>query len=80
MLSELVLGRSIEERRELTAEHLIEALDGVPPEMLHCPALATGALRYGCSRWEPGSGDKLPAGRKPGTETGRVENWRSSVA
>ena len=45
MLSELVLGRSIAECRELTAEDLIEALDGVPPDKLHCPALAIGALR-----------------------------------
>lgn len=42
MLSELVLGKSIAECRELTAEDLIEALDGVPPDKLHCPALAIG--------------------------------------
>jgi nitrogen fixation protein NifU and related proteins len=52
MLSELVLGRSIEECRELTAEDLIEALDGVPPDELHCPALAIGALRDALSHWE----------------------------
>ena len=52
MLSELVVGRSIEECHELTAEHLIEALDGVPPDMLHCPALAIAALRNALSHWE----------------------------
>jgi nitrogen fixation protein NifU and related proteins len=52
MLSELVLGRSIAECRELTAEDLIEALDGVPPDELHCPALAIGALRDALSHWE----------------------------
>jgi nitrogen fixation protein NifU and related proteins len=52
MLSELVLGRSIAECRELTAEDLIEALDGVPPDKLHCPALAVGALRDALGRWE----------------------------
>jgi nitrogen fixation protein NifU and related proteins len=40
MLSELVLGRSIGECRELTTEELIEALEGVPADKLHCPALA----------------------------------------
>jgi len=30
-LSELVMGRSIDACRELTTDHLIEALDGVPP-------------------------------------------------
>jgi len=44
MLTELIVGRTIAECRELTAEHLIEALDGVPPDKLHCPALAIGAL------------------------------------
>ena len=45
MLSELVLGRSIAECRELTAEDLTEALDGVPPDKVHCPAMAIAALR-----------------------------------
>ncbi len=53
MLSEMVVGRSIEECRELTAEKLTEALDGVPPDKLHCPALAVAALRDALSQWEP---------------------------
>ena len=53
MLSELVVGRSIAECRELTTEDLIEALDGVPPDKLHCPAMAIAALRDALSRWEP---------------------------
>ena len=44
-------GRSTE-CRELTAEDLIEALDGVPPDKLHCPALAIGALRDALTHWE----------------------------
>ena len=51
MLSEMVVGRSIAECRELTAEDLIEALDGVPPDKLHCPALAIGALRDALAKW-----------------------------
>ncbi len=53
MLSEMVVGRSIEECRELTAEKLTEALDGLPPDKLHCPALAVAALRDALSQWEP---------------------------
>ena len=52
VMSELVLGRSIAECQELAAEDLIEALDGVPPDKLHCPALAIGALRDALSHWE----------------------------
>ena len=45
MLTELITGRTVAECRELTVEKLIEALDGVPPDKLHCPGLAIAALR-----------------------------------
>ncbi len=59
MLTEMIVGRTIAECRELTVEDVIEALDGVPPDKLHCPMLAIGALRDGLSRWsgESGRGD-----------------------
>jgi nitrogen fixation NifU-like protein len=50
MLSELVVGRSIAECGELTAEELIEALDGVPPDKLHCAAMAIAALHDALTR------------------------------
>ncbi len=55
MLTEMIVGRAITECRELTVEDLIEALDGVPPDKLHSPALAIGALHDALSKWE-GSG------------------------
>ena len=74
MLSELVVGRSIDDCRELTAEDLIEALDGVPPDKLHCPALAIAALRDALSRWEPriGNGQDLTTDNTDTTD-GRIE-------
>jgi nitrogen fixation NifU-like protein len=53
MLSELVVGRTIADCGELTADHLIDALDGVPPDKLHCPAMAIAALRDALGHWEP---------------------------
>ena len=44
MLTELIVGRTIAECGDLTTEDLIEALDGVPPDKLHGPALAVAAL------------------------------------
>src|SRR5271157_4854597 len=35
MLTEMILGRTIEECRSLTVEDLIAALDGVPPDKLY---------------------------------------------
>jgi len=75
MLTELIVGRTIAECRELTAEHLIEALDGVPPDKLHCPALAVAALHDALSKWAI-EGDRAPkptegsAGQGPGDERG----------
>jgi nitrogen fixation protein NifU and related proteins len=51
MLTEMIAGRSVAECRELTVENLIEALDGMPPDKLHCPALAIGALRDALAKW-----------------------------
>jgi nitrogen fixation NifU-like protein len=51
MLTELIAGKSIAEWRELTAENLIKALDGVSPDKLHCTALAIGALKDALARW-----------------------------
>ncbi len=51
MLTEMIAGRSVAECRELTVEDLIEALDGVPPDKLHCPALAIGALKDALAHW-----------------------------
>ncbi len=56
MLTELIVRRTIAECRELTVEDRIEALDGVPPDKLHCPVLAIGALRDALSRWPAESG------------------------
>jgi NifU-like protein involved in Fe-S cluster formation len=57
MLSELVRGRTIAECGKLTADHLIEALDGVPPDKLHCPAMAIAALRDALSHLRPRNDD-----------------------
>jgi nitrogen fixation protein NifU and related proteins len=53
VLTEMIEGRTIAECRELTVEKLIEALDGVPPDKLHCPGLAITALRDALSHLDP---------------------------
>jgi len=54
MLTEMIAGRSIAECRELTVDELMRALGGVPPDKLHCPALAILALKDALSKWPPG--------------------------
>ena len=54
MLTELIVGRTVAECRGLTTEDLIAALDGVPPDKLHCPALAIAALRDALAGYHEG--------------------------
>jgi nitrogen fixation NifU-like protein len=44
MLTEMIVGRPVQECLSLSAEGLSEALDGVPAHKLHCPVLAIAAL------------------------------------
>lgn len=53
VLTDLIVGRTIAECHALTADDLIEALDGMPPDKLHCPALAIAALRDALGRKPP---------------------------
>ena len=40
----LIIGKPIVECRKLTVEKLIESLEGMPPDNVHRPSLATGTL------------------------------------
>ena len=45
MLTELIIGRSATECRELSADDLLDALEGLPPDKRHCTRFAVDALR-----------------------------------
>jgi nitrogen fixation NifU-like protein len=45
MLTTMVTGKSLEEADEILPEDLIEALDGLPEESVHCAELAVGTLQ-----------------------------------
>jgi nitrogen fixation NifU-like protein len=44
MVTEMAIGKTIEEALELTNAAVAEALDGLPPQKLHCSNLAADAL------------------------------------
>ncbi|WP_066637776.1 Fe-S cluster assembly scaffold protein NifU [Desulfolucanica intricata] len=44
MVTELAIGKTIEEALELTNKAVAEALDGLPPKKMHCSNLAADAL------------------------------------
>ena len=45
MLTRMAQGRSLEEAAAIEAADLIIALDGLPPEHVHCATLAVGTLQ-----------------------------------
>ena len=52
MATELVKGKKLEEAKELTNEQVISALDGLPPEKIHCSVLAEEALKAAIEDYE----------------------------
>ena len=49
-ITELVIGRSTEECREIDLQAVVHALDGIPPEKEFCASLAVQALRDGLAK------------------------------
>ena len=44
MVTEMVKGKSLDEAERITNKAVAEALDGLPPEKMHCSNLAADAL------------------------------------
>ena len=44
MVTELVMGKTLEEALEVTNNTVAEALDGLPPAKMHCSNLAADAM------------------------------------
>ena len=44
MVTELAIGKTLDEALELTNQAVAEALDGLPPAKMHCSNLAADAL------------------------------------
>ena len=51
MLTTMVQGMSLQEASEVRPEDLLEALDGLPEESVHCAALAVSTLQNAIFNW-----------------------------
>jgi nitrogen fixation NifU-like protein len=52
MVTEMAIGKTIEEAMELTNAAVADALDGLPPAKLHCSNLAADALHEAIKNYQ----------------------------
>lgn len=55
ILTEYVLGKTIDSLRAITNEQLSEMMGGLPPEKIHCSVLAEQAIHEALRNWEAGA-------------------------
>ncbi len=52
MLTEMLIGKKIEDALKISNETVAEALDGLPPVKIHCSVMAEEALKSALEDWE----------------------------
>jgi len=55
MITELVIGKTLDEALEVTRGDVADALDGLPPVKMHCSNLAADALHDAIKNWRSGT-------------------------
>ncbi len=58
MATELIKGKTVEEALKLTNKAVIEALDGLPPQKIHCSVLAEEAVKEAIANYYDKKGIK----------------------
>lgn len=57
MATEMVKGKTVEEALQLTNKAVMEALDGLPPEKVHCSVLAEETIRDAIINYKKNMGE-----------------------
>jgi nitrogen fixation NifU-like protein len=60
MATEMIKGKSIKEALELSNKAVVEALDGLPTNKIHCSVLAEEAVKAAVEDYYSKKGKKLP--------------------
>lgn len=58
MATELIKGKTVDEALKLTNKAVIEALDGLPPQKIHCSVLAEEAVKAAIANYYDRKGIK----------------------
>jgi nitrogen fixation NifU-like protein len=56
--TELVMGKTVDEALALTNSAVVEALEGLPPQKIHCSVLAEEAVKAAIEDWKKRTGDE----------------------
>ena len=55
VLTEFVIGKTVEEVRKISNEQMSQLMGGLPPEKIHCSVLAEQALHAALADWRDNS-------------------------
>ena len=72
MVTELVLGKTLEEALEISNKAVANALGGLPPKKMHCSNLGADALRKAIEDYLKKQGKSLPETRPDGEQGGEA--------
>ena len=64
MATEMVKGKTVEEALEVTNKAVMDALDGLPPEKVHCSVLAEQAIQAALIDYSKKTGAELNTNAK----------------
>lgn len=59
MATEMVKGKTVDEALSLTNKAVMEALDGLPPEKIHCSVLAEEAIKSAIDNYRGNDGKSV---------------------